>query len=454
MSKIQKILDSKDNVRYRNLKKGLNYDVIRAISVVNNDPEWMLELRLKAFEEYKKTLLPTWWPDLSNLNLDEIYYYAKPEEAWNKEDNWDKVPQSLKNTFEQLWIPEAEKTALSWVGAQFDSEVVYHNLKSELREKGVIFEDMSVAIEKYPELIKKYFMKAVPYNDHKFASLHCAVWSWGTFLYIPAWIKIDEPLQAYFRMNIKAWWQFEHTIIVVENWAEVHYIEWCSAPKYWTSSLHAWCVELYVEKNAKLRYSSIENWSQDTYNLNTKRAIIQENWFIEWVGGNLGAWVTMLYPCSVLVGDNSGANHIGVAYANGNQNIDAWAKVIHIGKNTTSKVVSKSISRAWWIATYRWLLDIKKNAINSVASIECDGLILDEKSISDAIPVIKIDNSKSTVSHEATAWKINEEALFYLQSRWVGEQEAKQIIVNWFLSPVTRELPLEYASEMNVLIKV
>jgi Fe-S cluster assembly protein SufB len=288
--------------------------------------------------------------------------------------------------------------------------------------------------------------------DHKFMALHTAFWNWGTFLYVPKWVKLDEPLQSYFRMNIKSGWQFEHTIIVIEDSADAHYIEWCSAPKYTSATLHAWCVEVFVGKNANFRYSSVENWSLNTYNLNTKRAIIGEWWHIDWVGWNLWAGITMLYPCSVLSWEWSSANHIWIAFANAGQIIDAWAKVIHIGKNTTSRVISKSLSKWWWVSTYRWLLDIRQSATNSLASIECDWLILDSKSVSDAIPVIKIWNSTSIVSHEASAGKINEEFLFYLQSRGIDHHQAQQMLVNWFISPVVNNLPLEYASEMNILI--
>lgn len=446
-------LDSNDDIIYENLKPWLNEEVIRQISVANNDPDWMLKIRLKALEIFNSTPMPSWWPDLSKLNFDEIYFFAKPKESQKDAKTWDDVPENIKNTFDKLGIPEAEKQMLAGVWAQYDSEVVYHSLKKELWDLWIIFEDMSVACRNHGELLKKYFMKAVPINDHKFASLHAAVWSWGTFLYIPKWIKVSEPLQAYFRMNVKAGWQFEHTIIVLEDESEAHYIEWCSAPKYWTISLHAWCVELYINKRAKLRYSSVENWSIDTYNLNTKRAIIEANGSIDWIGWNMWAGITMLYPCSVLVWDNSSSTHLGLAFANAWQIIDAWAKVIHIWKNTTSKVISKSISKWWGSSIYRWLLDVKKSAVNTTSSIECDGIIIDEISSSNAIPVIKVNNTESVVVHEASAGKINEDYLFYLQSRWINRKVAETMIVNWFLSPVIKELPLEYAAEMNIIIK-
>lgn len=390
---------------------------------------------------------------MKDLDLDSIYYFAKPEGAWNNK-SWDDVPEKIKNTFDRLGIPEAEKKALAWVWAQYDSEVVYHNLKKELEEQGVIFDDMSHALIKHEELVKKYFAKCIPLQDHKFSALHYAVWSGGTFLYVPKWVKISEPLQAYFRMNVKAGWQFEHTIIVIEDDAEAHYIEWCSAPKFDKNSLHAGWVEIFVWKDASMRYSSVENWSTDTYNLNTKRAIVWENAYMEWVSWNMWSRTTMLYPCSVLVWDNAKTDFLGLAFASKNQNQDLGAKAIHIWKNTTSNIVSKSISKSGWISTYRGLVDIKPEATGSVTKIECEALLLDEFSVSDTIPDIRVANTESLVAHEASAWKIDEEELFYLQARGISEEEAEAMIVTGFLSPVMKELPLEYASEMNVLISM
>ena len=441
-----------ENIKYDNkIIQWINKEVVRQISSSNNEPDWMLELRLKALKIFQEKQMPKWGPDLSKLDLEEIYYYAKPEWAGAKK-SWDDVPEDIKNTFDRLGIPEAEKASLAWVGAQYDSEVVYHSLKQELVDAGVIFDDTSIAVNKYPELVKKYFAKSIPLSDHKFAALHYAVWSWGTFLYVPAWVKVEEPLQSYFRMNKKSGGQFEHTIIIIEDEADAHYIEGCSAPKYDENSLHAWWVEIFVWKNAKMRYSSVENWSLDTFNLNTKRAIVEENWYMEWVWGNMWSWVTMLYPCSVLKWDNSKTDMLGLAFANAKQNQDIGSKVIHIWKNTSSNILSKSLSKWWWISTYRGLIDIKSSATWAVSKIDCDALLLDEKSVSDTIPVINVWNSESIVWHEASAWKVSEEELFYLQSRWVSEDEATAMIVNWFLSPVMKELPLEYASEMNVLI--
>lgn len=443
-----------DDIKYSlELKSWLSEDVVKQISISNKEPNWMLEFRLKALDIFNKKEFPKWWPNLNNLDLDSIYYFAKPEWAWNNK-TWDDVPEKIKNTFDRLGIPEAEKKALAWVWAQYDSEVVYHNLKQELQEKWVIFADMNHALIHHEELVKKYFSKCISLQDHKFSALHYAVWSWWTFLYVPSWVKIEEPLQAYFRMNVKSWGQFEHTIIIIEDEAEAHYIEWCSAPKFDTNSLHAGWVEIFVGKNATMRYSSVENWSVDTYNLNTKRAIVWENSYMEWVWWNMWSWVTMLYPCSVLAWDNSKTEFLGLAFASKNQNQDIWAKAIHIWKNTTSNIISKSISKSWWISTYRGLVDIKPQAIWAVTKIECEALLLDEFSVSDTIPDIRVANTESLVAHEASAWKIDEEELFYLRSRWISEEQAEAMIVNWFLSPIMKELPLEYASEMNVLISM
>ena len=445
-------LDASDLVNYQSIAvQWIHEEVVRQISASFNEPQWMLDFRLKSLETFQKMELPKWGPDLSGLNLDEIYYFAKPEGAGNKKE-WKDVPENIKATFDRLGIPEAERAMLAGVGAQYDSEVVYHSLHKELQAQGVIFEDMSVAIHKHEDLVKKYFMKVVPMHDHKFAALHGAVWSGGTFLYIPKGVHIDAPLQAYFRMNVRAGGQFEHTIIILEEDSSAHYIEGCSAPKYDTPSLHAGCVEIYVGKDAKMRYSSVENWSLDTYNLNTKRAIVEESGTIEWVGGNLGSGVTMLYPCSILKGDNSQAMNFGIAFANANQNADTGAKVIHIGKNTRSEIISKSLTKWGGISTYRGLLDIKKSAENAVSKIDCDGLILDSISRSDTIPDIRVNNATSMVAHEASVGKINEETLFYLMSHGIEEDDARTMIVRGFISPLMKELPLEYAAEMNVLI--
>lgn len=446
--------DYSDVISYKHeLVSWINEQVVRQISSSNNEPGWMLELRLKALDIYNSKALPSWWPNLDKLDLDSIYYFAKPIWAGDNK-TWDDVPENIKKTFDKLWIPEAEKKVLAWVWAQYDSEVVYHSLKQELVDLWVIFDDMTHALQNpdYERIIKKYFSRSIPLSDHKFASLHYAVWSWGTFLYIPSWVKIKEPLQSYFRMNVKSWGQFEHTMIILEDDCEAHYIEWCSAPKYDENSLHAGWVEIFVWKNSHMRYSSVENWSLDTYNLNTKRAIVEKNWFMEWVWWNMWSNTTMLYPCSILLWDNSRADHLWIALASKWQNQDTGAKVIHIWKNTTSNIITKSISKWGWINTYRWLVDIKKSAKGSVSKIDCDALLIDCDSKSYTIPLMISENVDSVIAHEASAGRINPEFLFYLQSRWISEDEAKIMIVNWFISPVVKELPLEYASEMNVLI--
>lgn len=415
----------------------------------------MLELRLKALEIYQSKPMPNWGPDISGLDLESIYYFAKPKGAWNNK-SWEDVPENIKKTFDRLGIPEAEKKSLAGVWAQYDSETVYHSLKDEIAQEWVIFDDLTHALQvpEYEAIIKKYFSKSIPLADHKFSALHYAVWSGWTFLYIPTGVKIKEPLQSYFRMNVKSWGQFEHTLIILEDDTQAHYIEWCSAPKYDENSLHAGWVEIFVGKNSHMRYSSVENWSLDTYNLNTKRAIVAEKWCIEWVGGNLGSNTTMLYPCSILLWDYAKAEHLWIAFANTGQNQDTGAKVIHIGKYTSSNISSKSLSKWGGISTYRGLVHIKPSAIGSVSKIDCDGLILDDISANNAIPNIKIGNSFSTVAHEATAGKVNEQDLFYLMSRGIDENEATSMIVNGFISPILKELPLEYASEMNVLISM
>lgn len=445
--------NQKDDVSYWETVLWLSEAVIKKISEANWDEEWMLEMRLKAFEVFKSKEMQDWGPDLSELNLDEICYYAKAKWTTNAK-TWDDVPDNIKNTFDKLGIPEAEKRVLAWVGAQYDSEWVYHSLKEELKSMWVIFEDISDAIKSplYWEMVKKHFSKAVSMYDHKFAALHYAVWSGWTFLYVPSNIKIDEPLQSYFRMNVENGGQFEHTLIILENGANAHYIEWCSAPKYDSSSLHAWCVEIFVNEDATMRYSSAENWSTNTYNLNTKRALLQKNAHISWVWGNLWSKTTMLYPCSILIWDNSSSENFWISFAGKWQNQDLWSKVIHIWKNTSSTIISRSISKDGWISTYRWLVDIKSSAEWAISSIKCDWIISDDISINRAIPMMILWTDDCSVTHEATAGKIDKNTILYLESRWFSEDEAIEMVVMWFINPVIKELPLEYAAEMNVLI--
>ncbi|MCF7917830.1 Fe-S cluster assembly protein SufB [Candidatus Gracilibacteria bacterium] len=433
--------------------KGLNKKIVQRISENKKEPSWMLDIRFRALETFEKLPLPTWGPDLSKLDFKNIRYFSTASENPHAK-SWDEVSPEIKRTFERLRIPEAEKAVLAGVGAQYESENVYHNLKKEWDDQGVIFEDFDVAVQKYSDLVRKYFSKCVPILDHKFAALHYAVTSGGTFLYVPKGIKITQPLQAYFRMNSMNQGQFEHTLIIVEDEADAHYIEGCSAPKYGSQSLHAGCVEVFVGKGAKMRYSSVENWSKDTYNLNTKRAIVGDHGRMEWIGGNLGSGVTMLYPCSILVGNYAQADHLGVAFANAGQNQDTGAKVIIHGKNCRSKIVAKSLSKGGGTSTYRGMVSVSKNAQNAIVNVECDALMLDDHSLSDTIPHIKCENSTASITHEASAGKISEEVLLYFQSRGIDEEVAKGMIVNGFLDEIVKTLPLEYAAELNRLIEL
>ena len=433
--------------------KGLSEDVIRAISKDKNEPEWMLKKRLQAYEWFKKTPVPNWGLDLSGINFDDLVYYARPDAAQSK--NWEEVPEEIRKTFDLLGIPETERKALAGAGAQYDSSVVYHNLKKEWEGKGVIFEDMDVAVQKYPELVKEYFMtKCIPISDHKLIMLHAAVWSGGTFIRVPAGVKITMPLQAYFRMNAKRGGQFEHTLIIAEEGSEVSYVEGCSAPQYNVNSLHAGGVEIYVKEGARVRYSSVENWSKSTYNLNTKRAVVERNGVIEWIGGNAGSKGTMLYPCSILKGEGARADHLGVAYAGKGQNQDTGAKVYHLAKNTSSIIKMKSISKSGGITTYRGLVKIAKGAINSKVSAVCDALIMDGESKSNTVPVMDVNEDKVEISHEATVGRLSTEKIFYLMSRGLKEEEAVRLIVSGFIEPIMKELPMEYAVELNRLIQL
>ncbi len=433
-------------------QRGVNEALIRRISADKKEPEWMLEHRLKSLKIFQEKPLPTWGADLSTLNLDDIIYYATA--GAGNTDNWGEVPEEIRKVYDRLGIPEAERKVLAGVGAQYESEVVYHSLKKEWEAQGVIFLDMDDAVEQYPDLVREYFMKCVPSSDHKFAALHGAVWSGGTFLYVPKDVVVREPLQAYFRMNAKNMGQFEHTLIVVEEGATVHYIEGCSAPKYGSHALHAGLVEVFVKEGASCRYSSVENWSRDTYNLNTKRAIVSKDGLMEWIGGNMGSGVTMLYPCSMLTGEGARCDHMAIAFANKNQWQDTGAKVFHLAPHTSSKVTSKSISKSGGVAVYRGQLFVAPNAHDCTANVECDALLLDEISRTDTIPDIKIRNNDVTVAHEATVGKLSEEDVFYLMSRGLPEEEARAMIVNGFIEPIVRLLPLEYAVEMNRLIEL
>jgi len=433
---------------------GITEEVVEKISSDKNEPEWMLNKRLNGLRLFNELKMPEWGPNLDDLDLNEIHFFMKPDASRNAE-SWDEVPDDIKNTFEKLGIPEAERNALAGVGAQYESEVVYHNLKKEWVDQGVIFLDCDEALKQYPKLVKKYFMtNCVTPSLHKFAALHAAAWSGGTFIYVPKGVKLKTPLQAYFRMNAKKGGQFEHTLIIADEGSEIHYIEGCSAPQYTKNSLHAGCVEIHVLKGARVRYSSIENWSKNTYNLNTKRAVVHEDGIMEWVNGNMGSCVTMLYPCSVLVGKNARTNYIGIAFAGQGQNQDTGCKAYHLAPNTSSHIISKSISKNGGITNYRGLVEIKKGCIGSKSSVRCDGLMLDNESRSGTIPSMNVSEDDVSVSHEAVVGKIGEDQLFYLMSRGLSEEEATKMIISGFIEPIVKELPLEYAVELNRLIEL
>lgn len=451
---LQNFIELPDDIKYSVMLKWLNENVVKRISYENNEPARMTDHRLQSLKIFNEKPMPTWGPDLSRLNFDEIVFFAKPESIIDNADKREQVPTEIKEKFEKLGIPEAERKYLAGAGWQFDSSSFYHKIKEKREKLWIIFEDMNLALHNHENIVKKYFMKLVPPTDHKFAALHGAVWSWWTFIYIPQWVKLTEPLQTYFRMNIMFGWQFEHTLIILENDTQWAYIEWCSAPKYWEFSLHAGCVELFIGKNSNMRYSSVENWSSDTYNLNTKRAILKENAYIEWVSGNFGSNVSMLYPMSILKWDNSKADHLWVAMAGKWQIQDIGSKVLHIGKNTSSNIVSKSICKDWWENTYRGLVSIAEKATGSVNSTKCDAILIDWDSFSDTIPKIEMKNTSSILSHEASAGKIDEDILFYINSRGLNENTATALIVNWFVNPIIKKLPLEYSGELNKLIEL
>lgn len=444
--------EEKDSDFYK-IKEGLTPEIVEEISDKKNDPQWMRDFRLKALEVYHKTDIPNWGPDISDLNMDNIVTYVKPKTKMSAD--WEEVPEDIKNTFEKLGIPEAERKSLAGVGAQYDSELVYHNLQEEVAAKGVVYSDIESALHgPYGEMIEKHFMKLVPPTDHKFAALHGAVWSGGSFVYVPKGVNVEIPLQSYFRLNAPGAGQFEHTLIIVDEGAELHFIEGCSAPKYNVANLHAGCVELFVGKNAKLRYSTIENWSKNMYNLNTKRARVDENGIMEWVSGSFGSHISYLYPMTILKGDNARAEFTGVTFAGAGQNLDTGAKMVHIGKNTSSYINTRSISKSGGISTYRSAVVIQNQAKNAKSAVSCQSLMLDDQSRSDTVPAIDVRTNQADVGHEAKIGRISDEAVFYLMSRGIPEEEAKSLIVSGFADSVSKELPLEYAVEMNNLIRL
>jgi Fe-S cluster assembly protein SufB len=436
--------------------KGLNEQIIRELSGMKDEPEWMLKRRLKALDVFKKKPVPvmgTWAnAELAELDYDQIHYFVRAGER--PEHDWDAVPAEIKNTFEKLGIPEAERKFLAGVGAQYESEVVYHSLREEWQKMGVIFLDTDTGLKEHPELFKEYFGTVIPTADNKYAALNTAVWSGGSFIYIPPGVKVDIPLQAYFRINAENMGQFERTLIIVDEGAEGHYIEGCTAPIYSTNSLHSAVVEIIVKKGAKFRYTTIQNWANNIYNLVTKRAVAHEEASMEWVDGNIGSKLTMKYPSVYLMGRGARGEVLSVAYAGKGQHQDAGAKMVHVAPDTTSRITNKSVSKDGGKTTYRGLAKVAPGAYNSKLNVNCDALILDEISASDTIPYIEIEEDRTTLAHEATVGRIGEEQLFYLMSRGLGEADALSMIVLGFMEPFTRELPMEYAVELNRLIQL
>ena len=433
-------------------KKGLSKETVISISKMKDEPQWMLDFRLRSFEIFMQKPMPTWGGDLSVIDFQNIYYYAKASEKTEK--NWDDVPENVKNTFDKLGIPEAEKKFLAGVGAQYESEVVYHSLREDLAKQGVLFLDTDAALKEHSEIFKKYFGKIIPPEDNKFAALNSAVWSGGSFIYVPPGVKVDMPLQAYFRINAENIGQFERTLIIVDEGAEVHYIEGCTAPVYSSESLHSAVVELVAHKDAKLRYTTIQNWSNDVYNLVTKRAYAYEGATVEWIDGNIGSKLTMKYPGVYLMGERAYGETLSIAFAGKGQHQDTGAKMVHLAPNTTSKITSKSVSRLDGRSTYRGLLNVAKGATNVKSTVRCDALLLDDTSKTDTYPYMEINQEDATITHEATVGKIGDEQIFYLMSRGFTEEESLSLIVNGFMEPFTKELPMEYAVELNRLIKL
>ena len=431
---------------------GLNEDIIRQISKLKNEPEWMLEYRLKSYKAFIKLPLPSFGPDLSTLDYDTYTYFTRLS---NKESqSWEDVPETVKNTFDKLGIPEAEQKYLAGVSTQYESEVVYHNMLKEVEEKGVIFLSTDMALKLYPELFKKYFGTVVPFADNKFSALNGAVWSGGSFIYVPKGVHLEKPLQSYFRINNEKSGQFERTLIIVDEGADVHYVEGCTAPTYSKESLHAAVVEIIILKGGKCRYSTVQNWSTNIVNLVTKRAMCYENASMEWIDGNIGSQVNMKYPACILAGEGAKGTCISIAVAGKGQFQDAGARMIHLASNTSSTIISKSIVKNGGVANYRGTVRHHKNANNCRSHVECDTLILDDLSKSDTIPNNEVKNNTSYIEHEATVSKISEEQLFYLMSRGISEHDATQMIIMGFIEPFSRELPMEYAVELNQLIKM
>lgn len=433
-------------------RKGLDEEVVRQISAMKGEPEWMLEFRLKAFKHFESRPIPNWGADLSDLDLDDIYYYVKPTDSEGR--TWDDVPETIKNTFDKLGIPEAEQKYLAGVGAQYESEMIYHSVHEDLKNQGVIFLSIEEGLRQHPDLFREYFSTVIPIQDNKFAALNSAVWSGGSFVYIPRNTKVDLPLQAYFRLNSANIGQFERSLIIADEGAQVHYVEGCTAPTYSTNSFHSGVIEIVVKKNARVRYTTIQNWSSNVYNLVTQRAKVYENGTMEWVDANLGSKTTMKYPSCYLMEPGAHGEILSVAFAGPGQHQDAGGKAIHFAPNTSSKITSKSISRGNGRSSYRGLLKIHSNAEGSKSNVVCDALLLDRESRSDTYPYIEVDAQDVSLGHEATVSKVGEEQLFYLMSRGLSEEEATTMVVSGFIEPLVKELPMEYAVELNRLIQL
>jgi Fe-S cluster assembly protein SufB len=433
-------------------RRGLDREVVEQISAMKGEPQWMLDFRLKALEHYQKRPMPTWGADISGLDFDNIFYYVKPMESQGK--SWDDVPESIKNTFDKLGIPEAERKFLAGVGAQYESEMVYHSIQEHLEKLGVIFLSIEDGLRQHPDIFKEYFGTVIPIEDNKFAALNSAVWSGGSFVYVPKGVKVELPLQAYFRLNKANIGQFERSIIIADEGAQVHYVEGCTAPQYTTDSLHSGVIEIVVKKNARVRYTTIQNWSNNVYNLVTQRSIVHEGGTMEWVDANLGSKVTMKYPSCYLIGPGARGEILSMAFAGKGQQQDTGGKVVHLAPHTSSKITSKSISKNGGRTSYRGLLKVYKGCGDVKSNVVCDALLLDPQSRSDTYPYIEVDEDDVTIGHEATVSKVGDEQLFYLRSSGLSEEQAITMVVSGFIEPLVKELPMEYAVEMNRLIQL
>lgn len=433
-------------------RKGLDEKVVREISFMKGEPEWMLKYRLRALRHFEQRPMPNWGPDLSDLDLNDIYYYVKPTDKEGR--SWDEVPDTIKETFNRLGIPEAEQKFLSGVGAQYESEMVYHSIHEKLEKKGVIFKSIENGLREHPDLFREYFGTVIPHTDNKFAALNSAVWSGGSFVYIPPGVEVELPLQAYFRLNAANIGQFERSLIIADEGSKVHYVEGCTAPQYTTDSFHSGVIEIVVKKDARVRYTTIQNWSNNVYNLVTQRARVGENATMEWVDANMGSKVTMKYPSCMLMGEGAHGEVLSIAFAGKGQIHDTGGKVMHLAPNTSSKIISKSISKDGGQASYRGLMKVNKGNNNVRSNVECDALLLDEYSRTDTYPYIEIDEQDVSIGHEASVSKVESEQLFYLMSRGLDEEEAMSMVVSGFIEPLVKELPMEYAIEMNRLIQL